>query len=309
MNYCDLHCDTPLELYLNDLSFRENSLNISAEKIEKFDNYVQLAAYCAPQNVSNDDGFEECLKVIKYFKALAKENAYAVCEDRYSLESAVEKGIPAFIITVEDARILNGELTRLDTLYSMGVRVLTLLWGGETCIGGSHESAMGLTPFGYKVAEYCAKLGIITDISHASEASATDMLNVAEKYASPIIASHSCSAEIHKHSRNLSDKLLRRLVSAGGIVGANTFPPHLAGNSASTDDIIKHITHYINTVGERHVAIGADFDGMGTFTEGVTDLGSIPSLRDKMLHHGFSDESCENIFFTNAYDFLIRNLK
>ena len=308
MNYCDLHCDTPLELYLNGLGFRKNGLNVSAEYIEKFDRYVQLAAYCVPQSVNNDDGFAECLEVIKYFKTLAKNSGYAVCEDGYSLESAVESGIPSFILTAEDARILNGDISRLDTLYDSGVRVLTLLWGGETCIGGSHESGAGLTPFGRRVAERCAELGIITDISHASEASAEDMLEIAEKHKAPIIASHSCSAEVRAHSRNLSDRLLKRLADAGGIVGINTYPPHLAGSSASTEDIIKHVTHYGSQVGERRVAIGADFDGMGILTEGVTNLGCIPALRDNMTSCGIPDEVCNCIFFDNAYNFLKKNL-
>lgn len=69
-------------------------------------------------------------------------------------------------------------------LYDLGVRVMTLLWGGDTSIGGSHDTENGLTDFGKAAVEEMAKVGIIPDISHASFKSADDIMDICENAAS-----------------------------------------------------------------------------------------------------------------------------
>lgn len=99
-----------------------------------------------------------------------------------------------------------GSLSRLAALYRAGIRVLTLLWGGNTCIGGSHDTDSGLTPFGRAVVRKCHQIGIIPDISHASVASAEEIIEISLSTGKPCIASHSDSYHVFPHTRNLSDR-------------------------------------------------------------------------------------------------------
>ena len=308
MKYFDLHCDTAYELYARGEKLSGRALNITADKIEPFDSYVQLAAYCAPENDSNDDAYEKFFLVKNYFENELSENKFRLCSSSVEMTRYIESGTPSFILTVEDARILGSSLKRLEALYEAGVRVITPLWGGETVIGASHEAAGGLTPFGKEAMHLCAELGIITDISHASERSADDIISIAHSHGMPVIASHSCAYAVHTHSRNIRDEHLKAVADSGGIVGVNLYPPHLTGTSASLTDAVHHISYFVNSIGEDKVALGCDFDGMGLFTKGGEDVSCIPSLKEEMLSCGMGESLSNKILFENAFDFFAKHL-
>ncbi len=308
VNYTDLHCDTPYELFARVEKLRKASTDVDLEKLSIFERYAQLAAYCAPEGIGNDEAYALFFKVISYFKSEVLANDCRICKSSHDLCSAVSDGRRAFVLTLEDARITDGNISRLDTIYNEGVRVITPLWGGLTCIGGSHESTEGLTEFGKELLSRSFELGMIADISHASECSANDILDIAEGSGGHVMASHSCAHSINPHSRNLRDPQLSRLAELGGIVGVNLYPPHLTGNTASLSDAVHHILHFVNIAGEDAVSLGCDFDGMGIYTDGGENVSSIPSLHREMRSSGMSSSLCEKVLFQNAYDFLTRSL-
>ena len=312
MNLCDLHCDTAFELHARGEHLSSGSLNIDLEKINTFEKYVQLSAVCAAKDDSDSDAFDRFFAVLGYFTEEVKRCSCRICSSPGDILSAVRDNIPAFIMTVEDARLLAGKIGRLNLLFDAGVRVITPLWGGESIIGGSHESEAGLTPFGRDVAKGCAELGIITDISHASLRSSDELIDIAVAHGMPVIASHSCAYDVSPHSRNLRREHLTAVVASGGIVGVNLYPPHLnGGDSECSDvgDVVKHIKYYLDETGEASVALGCDFDGMGSRgTRGLEDVSKLPSLYSALLGAGVSESTAERIFFSNALAFLTENL-
>ena len=308
MNYCDLHCDTPLEVYLRGTSLRDAELNVSAEKFGVFEKYVQLAAFCPPESVSDGDGFELFRKVTENFKRETLNICGAVCTDTEGIKRATESGTPAFVLTAEDARILDGDVSRLYALYEAGVRVLTPLWGGVTCIGGSHSSDEGLTPFGRDVVKECFRIGIVPDVSHASRKSAYEIIDLAVTFKKTVIASHSCAFSVNPHTRNLTDEEFLGIAQTGGIVGVNLYPPHLKGHEADVSDALEHIRHFISLSDASRVALGCDFDGMNVFAKGGEDVGRIPRLAE-LLTDAFGKETAEKILFTNAYELLTEHIR
>lgn len=308
MNYCDLHCDTPLEMYLRGVSLNDTELNVSADKYGVFEKYVQLAAFCPPESVTDDEGYELFFKVMDNFKREALRTGASICTDSSSLAHSVDGNVPSFVLTAEDARILGGSLKRLYALREAGVRILTPLWGGVTCIGGSHTSEEGLSRFGRDVIKCCFETGIIPDVSHASRKSAYEIIELAKSFGCPVIASHSCSFSINTHTRNLTDEEFLGIVETGGIVGVNLYPPHLKGTDADVSDVLDHISHFISLSGTSPVALGCDFDGMGIFAKGGEDVGCIPHLA-KLFDDAFGKDISDKILFTNAYAFLQRHIK
>ena len=307
MNYCDLHCDTPLEVYLRGTSLHDAGLNVSAQKFGKFQKYVQLAAFCPPEGVSDEDGFRLFKRVMENFKKEVLNICGTVCTAD-ELASSVKSGIPAFVLTAEDARILCGDINRLYTLRETGVRVLTPLWGGVTCIGGSHTSDEGLTPFGRDVVKECFQTGIIPDVSHASRKSAYEIIDLAITFKKTVIASHSCAFSVNSHTRNLTDEEFLGIAQSGGIVGVNLYPPHLKGHEADVSDVLENIRHFINLSDVSRVALGCDFDGMNVFAKGGEDVGCIPRLAE-LLTAAFGKEAAEKILFTNAYELLTEHIR
>lgn len=133
----------------------------------------------------------------------------------------VAEGKRAAFLGVEGGYPLECKLERLKEMYDRGVRYLTLVWWNNTCYAdgsGDEPKWDGLNETGEEVVREMERLGMIVDLSHASEATFFDVMKVATK---PAIASHSNTAAVAVHHRNLTDDQLRALAKNGGVVGIN----------------------------------------------------------------------------------------
>lgn len=301
MRLFDLHCDTLTELYDRGESFEENTCHIRSAYFSRFASYSQICAVFSKIGMDNDGCYERFFKVVKYFEERG------VTFLRESREAEASK-TPALFLSVEDGRLLNGDISRLERLYDFGVRFLTPLWGGATCIGGSHDTEDGLTDFGARVISECFRLGIVPDISHASEKSADEILSAGEGAGKAVIASHSNAFGVFPHMRNLKDAAALRVKALGGIIGVSFAPQHLAGGSASVEDVFRHLDYYLSLVGDGVVALGGDFDGIETTPEGLSCQGELYNLYNTMMKHNYSEELADRLFYKNAADFIRNNL-
>ena len=292
----DLHCDTLYEMYKRNESIFDNSLHISMKKAENFSPYIQICAIWGDSSLSNDEAYQNYLKIIDYTNLKFTTKAQALKNHSY-------------ILSIEDARLLNGDLTRLDHLYKDGVRFLTLNWKGESIIGGGWDTTLPLTDFGKKTLFRCLELGIIPDISHSSTICTEEIINICEENNKVAIASHSNSLYICNHKRNLSDELFRRLVKQKSIVGISLASEHLNNDGKATlDDILKHIYHYLALGGENTICLGCDFDGVSSLPFGINSLKDLDKLYFE-IEKSFGDDIAKKIFFKNAYRFMCKNLK
>lgn len=305
MKLLDLHCDTIYEMYKGKYTFKDNPLHISEKKARDFSPYIQACAVWSDSSLSDEEAWDTFFRVTNYFKEITKYKFIKTTEDLEKTVCNAENGI---ILACEGARILNGDISRLDKLFDEGVRLLTLTWAGNDIIGGAHGTAFGLTDFGKDVVERCFELGIIPDISHASRKTAAEVFEIAKMHKKPPIATHSNSYTQHSHQRNLTDREFSYIISLGGIVGISLAPEHLSENGADISDVLRHIKHYINLGGISSVALGCDFDGISSTPEGLSDISCLDRLFDTLVRNGLSEDNAERVFFTNAYEFLKENL-
>ena len=211
MQIIDMHCDTLLECYQKLWSAKEyrSCRSIADERC-----WRTGAVLC---NLSSMDDnltpyrlFQEIYNV--YMRELAANSdliAPAISYDDILIHD--REGRMSAVLSVEDGHLLAGKLERLDELYDKGVRLMTLLWCRENCIGfpdslKREEHRLGLKPFGFDVIEKMNQLGMIIDVSHLSEGGFYD---VAAHSKNLFVASHSCARSLCGHSRNLSDEQLR----------------------------------------------------------------------------------------------------
>ncbi len=137
------------------------------------------------------------------------------------------EGRIAALIGVEGGGLILNDLGLLRTLYDLGARYMTLTWSVShdwADSSGGPERWHGLNDFGREVVREMNRLGMLVDISHASEETFWDVLEVSED---PVIASHSSARALCDHPRNLTDAQIRALASRGGVVLVNFYPAFL----------------------------------------------------------------------------------
>lgn len=310
MKLIDLHCDTALSICTDRTLLVENDHDISLNKLNTYENYAQVMAIYIPHKLSDNEGYCHFHEIYGYLASQIASNADRIewLTDGREIQGAWDRGHGAMILSLEDARILQNDITKLNVLYQKGVRFIVLMWGGETCIGGSHNTEVGLTAFGRQVVEKCFELGIVPDVSHASEQTASDILEMAVTAGKPAIASHSNSYAVYPHSRNLRDVHFEIIRKLGGIVGLSLCPAHLTGEKAGVDDILRHADHYLSLGGEDVVCLGCDLDGTN-LPNGFHDVRDLVKIQDAMARAGYSDGLIEKIFWRNAKAFMENNIK
>ncbi len=308
LSLIDTHCDTAFELYHKKQSILKNECHISLANAEKYENYAQFFAIWADRRKNDDECYSDFLLISENLQKEISENeskvTFVKCFD--DLQAAWSNGKRAAFLAVEDARILGGDISRLDELYRRGVKYLTLLWGGETCIGASHDSDGGLTDFGRETVKKCFEYGIIPDLSHANIRVTDEVIDMAYASGKTVMASHSNCKSVYDHTRNLSDEHIKAIAELGGAIGLNLCKFHLcdAENKPCTvDTLISHIEGFIALGAIDSLGLGCDMDG-APLPDGMSGVGDLDKLALAMKNKGYSDEVIEKIFYKNHYNFL-----
>lgn len=308
MKLFDLHCDTATRLLSEKQGLYDNDLHISLKRAGYLTSYAQVMAIWTDARLSDNEGYTRFLEVLENLRQeIALNQGRAVLAYSFKqIRDSVEHNISPLILAVEDARILKNDLSRLDVLRECGVRILTLNWSGDTCIGGAHDTTHGLTKFGKRVVEKCFDIDIVPDISHCSFKGADETIDIAISHQKLIIASHSDSFTVNPHSRNLTDEHFMSIISLGGLVGLNLCPSHLSSaDKADISDIMKHIEHYLSLGGEDTLAVGGDLDGT-ILPNGFGGIEDMYKLADEMQRLNYSAKLTNKILFENAFDFFKR---
>jgi membrane dipeptidase len=263
----------------------------------------------------------------------------AYCENSACVEKALKAGKIASLLGMEGGHSIGGSLAVLRQMHALGARYMTLTHSKNTAWADSatddpvHD---GLTQFGASVVREMQRLGMLVDLSHVSEASMNDALDVA---GAPVIFSHSGAAGVNSHPRNVPDAVLKRLPANGGIVMINTYPPYVAERirvrnalraaeearlkaihigfpaaakaaqeawdkanplpNATISDLADHVDHVAKLAGIDHVGIGGDFDGIDTVVLGMEDVAGYPALFTELARRGWTQAALEKLASRN----------
>jgi membrane dipeptidase len=199
----------------------------------------------------------------------------------------------AAVIGVEGGHHIEESIDKLFQLYNSGMRYLTITWNNSISwaisAADNRTTTQGLNTFGRQVIRTLDSLGVIIDVSHTGIKTIQDIL---QETSNPIIATHSGARAVRNHTRNLYDWQIQDIASSGGVVGIVFYPPFLTSNPpADISDVIQHVDHIVNLVGTDYVAIGSDFDGIGTnVVIGLEDVSKYPDLTLALLQHGYTEQ-------------------
>lgn len=263
-------------------------------------------------------------------------------EAAYALE---KEGKRAVFIGVENGWAIGRDLSLLKTYYDWGARYMTLSHSRNNDIcdsstdprGAEHH---GLSAFGEEVVREMNRLGMLIDVSHTSDETFWDCLELSK---APIVATHSSARALYNHPRNLSDDMIMALAAKGGVIQMNMYTGYLKRENpkraaamkalqakypqvnelteaqreerraalkeintqypymlATLQQVVDHIDHIVKLVGVDYVGIGADLDGGGGVT-GMYDVSEAGNITYELVKRGYSEADIKKIWSGNFF--------
>ena len=145
----------------------------------------------------------------------------ALCVTADQVRRAHKQGKIAALMGMEGGHMINNSLAVLRMYAELGVRYLTLTHSVNTDwadSSGDQPKHNGLTDFGKDVVRELNRLGVMVDISHVSDKTFWDAIEVSK---APMLASHSSCRAISGHARNMTDDMIKALAAKGGVIQIN----------------------------------------------------------------------------------------
>ncbi len=203
--------------------------------------------------------------------------------------------------------------TPLDVraFYALGQRVSQLTYNSQNRLGSGAYVARdtGLTHFGAEVVAEMNRLGMAIDGSHCGERTSLDAVAASRR---PVLVTHSnCQALVPGHPRCKSDRVIRALASAGGVMGITVVRAFVSSKRRPTiDELLDHYDHVARLVGVEHVGLGSDTDVTevqpktgrpNPFYEirGLDPVARVFQIADGLLRRGYGKAAVELVLGGN----------
>ncbi|MGB9893749.1 MAG: dipeptidase [Candidatus Saccharicenans sp.] len=229
----DTHCDTAMMLLRGNWNPAERhdpklpgSGKIDLPRMKEGGLEAEFFAAFVAQGPRTEPGYAQAKKraedLIQAVKKMVEDNSATIGlaltpEDAYRLK---KQGKLAAFLGIENGYAIGRDLSLIKYFFDLGVRYITLCHSADNNICDSSTDReetedKGLSDFGRQVVQECNRLGMMVDISHASDKSFYDVLEVSR---APIIASHSCARAVCQNPRNLTDEMIKALAKKGGVI-------------------------------------------------------------------------------------------
>jgi microsomal dipeptidase-like Zn-dependent dipeptidase len=174
------------------------------------------------------------------------------------------------------AAALGDSLGILRSLHALGLRALTLSgvsWAGEG----------GLTRFGEEVLREMNRLGVLADLSGASQDTIRRAIVLSR---APVLLTRSAARALRPHPANLPDDLLTALGEAKGLC---MVPLTAEQTGPSVRDVADHLDHVRELAGPECVGLSGTYDAGTAHPQDLADASCYPHLIAELLHRGWPE--------------------
>ena len=295
--YFDAHCDTISVLFDQGGSLRENQFHLDLARMSAYGPAAQFFAVWGGH-------YREKAALLK--AELSKNADLAMfCKTPDCAGLAARQAKLAAFLSVEGAEQLDCSVPKLRAAHDEdGVIMINLCWNHDNILCGSAmDGGGGLTEEGRGFVRAAQEIGVVIDLSHASEKTFWDVIGMTSR---PVVASQSNAAALFSVSpRNLTDAQFVALVKCGGGAGLNLCPGFL-GENPGIEACVAHIEHFLALGGEKSIFIGADLDGIDQTPRGVSGVQDMYKLFDALLRRNHSEGLIRDIFYYNLLGILER---
>lgn len=215
-----------------------------------------------------------------------------------------------FILSLEGADSMR-TLADVETAWNYGLRAMGPAHYGIGRYAHGHDKTGSLSPLGKQLLQEMDRLGILLDLTHLSEPTFWDALDV---YQGPVWASHHNCRALVDDPRQLSDDQIRAIAERDGVLGLAfdawmVVPGWVRGKTTpessgvTMEDEANHVDHICQLLGNtRHVGIGTDLDGGFGTEQSPKDLNSIADITkvfDILRTRGYSEDDIAAIAHGN----------
>jgi membrane dipeptidase len=212
-----------------------------------------FSLYVKPWYVEHGGAARRTLDMIdSVYRAVERHpNDLMLATSAADIRRAKRQGKIAALMGIEGGHAIEDSLPTLREFYRLGVRYMTLTWNNTNNwadAGRGEKRHNGLSEFGKDVVREMNRLGMLVDVSHVSDKTMSDALDISK---APIIASHSSARALSNVPRNIPDDLLKRIAQNGGVVQVNFYSVFVdaatvAPQSAARDERLKAQQGVIN---------------------------------------------------------------
>ncbi len=322
----DSHCDTPM-FFNQSINFASRDPKILVDLHKMTEGHLDstiMVAYLEQQErdeASLENATAKANQILTQIEEMVAKNCTAVDiaytpDDLWHLKS---QGKKAIMLGIENGYAIGKDIRNVEAFRNRGVVYMTLCHNGDNDICDSargHHEHGGVSEFGTQVIQEMNRIGMMVDLSHASEESFYDALRLSK---TPIVCSHSSARTLCDHPRNLTDAQMRALADAGGVAQVTLYHGFLVKDStdfnpqnqlrsfasdasnvreATILDAIEHLNHMVNVMGIEHVGIGTDFDGDGGI-RGCASASELINFTRRLLRERYSEEQIQMIWGGN----------
>ncbi|GHT77895.1 hypothetical protein FACS189464_0410 [Bacteroidia bacterium] len=303
----DAHSDTPNNFKQVDFNIGKREANqVNLPKMEEGMLDAVFFACGVKQGTRDEAAYKKAVANIYelidgiYEQVEKNKNRCGIAiypEDAVRLKS---EGKRAIFIGMENGYGLGKNLSNLALFQKMGVNYVTLCntANNEICDSSTDTPEWkGLSDFGRQTVKEMNRLGMLIDVSNASDATFYDVIQLSTQ---PIVASHSSARALCSHPHNLSDEQLKALAKNGGVAQLCILDAYISNDAKKADlkAVIEHIEHIAKVAGISHVGIGSNFDGGGGVT-GCSGSNDIINITVQLLQKGYSEEDIAKIMGGN----------
>jgi membrane dipeptidase len=221
----DTHDDTT-QRFLDgkfDLGTRNSLGSIDIPRMREGNLSAIFFSIWMPSKVTGPEAVDRAIVQIDAVREQVRKhpNDIVLATTAAEIRAARKQGKIAALIGVEGGHMINSDLAVLRAYAALGVRYMTLTHSGsDEWADSSTDKAVhnGLTDFGKDVVREMNRLGMMVDISHISDKTFYDALEVSK---APLIGSHSSCRAICDAPRNMTDQMMKDLAAGGGVIQIN----------------------------------------------------------------------------------------
>ena len=343
----DTHQDVPYRLKkkMEDISRRTEGGNFDYPRAREGGlNAVFMAVYIPAEYEEKGGAFDFANEGIDMVEGFTRNwpDKFVMARSVADVRGQFGDGKISLATGMENGAALEGNLANVKHFYDRGVRYITLTHAKSNHICDSSFDEVrkwhGLSTFGREVVAEMNRLGMIVDVSHVSDKTFYQIMELSK---APAVATHSsCRHFTPGWERNMDDEMIKLLAKKGGVIQITFGSMFVNGQvnkaaanrrkrideyaqvneltadekdkytlkflkenpigEADVADVAAHIDHVARLVGIDHVGLGSDFDGVGDhLPNGLKDVSCYPHLIGELLKKGYGERDIAKICSEN----------